>query len=211
MKSATSKRTAGSPYGVREPVQARARRTFEKILDATIRLLVAEGVDGLTTNKIADLAGINIATLYLYFTNKQSILLYLARRFENKRADSVEAHAKELRAGVDWRQWFLDSADSLVAFRLDEPGLLAVRKALMAFPEFHDFDHESTQRAADSITVGLQSVNPNLGYEKARTVAYVCTVSATAVLDQAFRTTPYDATAIEEFKLMIELYLESYL
>lgn len=206
---AAAKKTANALYGVREPIQARAHRTFEKILNATVRILVEDGVDNLTTNKVAAKAGVNIATLYLYFRNKESILLYLARRFEGKRAAYVEERAHELAVGEDWRAWFADSLDAMVAFRLHESGGLAVRRALKAFPEFHEFDHESTQRAADAQVRGLMAINPDLGHDKARAIAYLCTVAATAVLDEAFRVTPYDATIIEEFKSMALPYLSA--
>lgn len=52
------------------PRQARARAKVELILEATIRLLGREGLEGLeglTTNRIADVAGISIGTLrWLY-------------------------------------------------------------------------------------------------------------------------------------------------
>ena len=64
----------------RTPKQARATDTIETILEAAARILERDGIAGLTTNRIAERAGISIGTLYGYFPNKQSILLTMGRR-----------------------------------------------------------------------------------------------------------------------------------
>lgn len=56
------------------PQQARARATFDAILEAGTQLLAAEGYEAVTTNRVADIAGVSIGSLYEYFPNKQSII-----------------------------------------------------------------------------------------------------------------------------------------
>lgn len=194
-----------------EPVQARARVTFERILKVAIDILATEGVAALNTNKVAERAGINIATLYAYFPNKEGIVAHLGQRFEDKRATSIEEHAAELGASPDWRRWFADSIDSMVQFRIDEPGGLAVRQALMALPELRELDRMSTRRAIEAKLPGLMKLGPELTEEKARLISTVYTVTVTAVLDEAFLQTPYDQGAIEELKRMVFAYFETYL
>lgn len=64
----------------RKPVQARAADTVETIFEATARIIERDGPGALTTNRIAERAGVAIGTLYGYFPNKQAILLAMARR-----------------------------------------------------------------------------------------------------------------------------------
>ncbi len=64
----------------RAPRQARAREKIGLILDAAVRILDREGAAGLTTNRIAEVAGISVGTLYQYYANKQQVLEALARR-----------------------------------------------------------------------------------------------------------------------------------
>ncbi|MET3121234.1 AcrR family transcriptional regulator [Oxalobacteraceae bacterium GrIS 2.11] len=64
----------------RSPNQARARDKLELIYEASIRILNKQGLEGLTTNRIAEVAGISIGTLYQYFSNKQEILVALGQR-----------------------------------------------------------------------------------------------------------------------------------
>jgi AcrR family transcriptional regulator len=64
----------------RTPRQARAEGTIDAILDATFQLLEADGAAKLTTNHIAERAGVSIGTLYQYFGGKQDILAAIAQR-----------------------------------------------------------------------------------------------------------------------------------
>lgn len=196
---------------VREPIQSRSRATFERILQAAVDILGSEGLPALNTNRIAEAAGVNIATLYAYFAHKEAILAYLAHRFEDQRASSVEAHASELGQSPDWQQWFVDSIDSMVRFRVDEPGGLAVRQALMVLPDLHSLDEISTRRATEAKIPGLRRLAPDLTQARARAISQTYTVTATGVLDEAFRRTPYSRKIIREFKVMAIAYLGVYL
>jgi AcrR family transcriptional regulator len=64
----------------RTPSQARSRATVEAILDAAARILRRDGADRLTTNHVAEAAGVSVGTLYGYFPDKSAIMLALARR-----------------------------------------------------------------------------------------------------------------------------------
>ena len=64
----------------RRPQQRRARDTVEAVLDAVIRLLKREGSAAITTNRIAEVAGVSIGSLYQYFPDKQSIFTALHTR-----------------------------------------------------------------------------------------------------------------------------------
>lgn len=63
----------------RTPRQGRAEATVAAIFDATFQLLEAEGLDSLTTNRIAQRAGVSIGTLYQYFSGKSAILAAMAQ------------------------------------------------------------------------------------------------------------------------------------
>lgn len=62
------------------PKQARSRATVEIILEAGARILSDEGWAGFTTNKVADLAGVSIGSLYQYFPDKLSLVDAIRRR-----------------------------------------------------------------------------------------------------------------------------------
>ncbi len=56
------------------PVQSRSRQTVADILRATARIFVKEGFKRATTNRIAEVAGVSIGTLYQYFPSKEAII-----------------------------------------------------------------------------------------------------------------------------------------
>jgi AcrR family transcriptional regulator len=69
-----------SPNRRRQPTQSRAQVTVNAILDAVIRLLKRRGGSTLTTNSIAEAAGVSIGSVYQYFPNKVSIFIALHER-----------------------------------------------------------------------------------------------------------------------------------
>lgn len=64
----------------RLPQQSRSRRRVEMLLDATAQLVVEGGVESVSTRAIAERAGIPVASLYQYFSDKDAILLALVER-----------------------------------------------------------------------------------------------------------------------------------
>jgi len=62
------------------PVQERSRAMVEAILEAAARVFVADGLDGATTNRIAEVAGVSVGSLYQYFPNKQVLARALMQR-----------------------------------------------------------------------------------------------------------------------------------
>ena len=56
------------------PQQQRAIRTYEAILSATGELLQEVGLERISTNNIAERAGVTVPALYRYFPNKYAVL-----------------------------------------------------------------------------------------------------------------------------------------
>lgn len=54
--------------------QQRSRLTVDALLEATARILVKEGYDRASTNRIAEVAGASIGSLYQYFPNKEALV-----------------------------------------------------------------------------------------------------------------------------------------
>jgi AcrR family transcriptional regulator len=56
------------------PHQARSRATIEAILQAAAHILGRRGWAGMTTNAVAEAAGVSIGSLYQYFPNKLALV-----------------------------------------------------------------------------------------------------------------------------------------
>src|SRR5262245_2757752 len=68
------------------PRQPRAQATVEAILAATADLLEKSGYARLTTNHVAQRAGISIGSLYQYFPSKEALCHALAERHYRRHA-----------------------------------------------------------------------------------------------------------------------------
>lgn len=80
------------------PRQERAKRTYESILAAAAKLLVEVGVERISTNLIAEEAGITVPALYRYFPNKYAVINALGAGLMDKQAALFEEwQAKYLR------------------------------------------------------------------------------------------------------------------
>jgi AcrR family transcriptional regulator len=87
----------------REPKQRRSRETVEAILEAVHRVLKRHGVEAITTNRIAEAAGVSIGSLYQYFPDKRAIFTALHDRhvdgvrhvIERTMADCTSASLEE--------------------------------------------------------------------------------------------------------------------
>jgi AcrR family transcriptional regulator len=75
------------------PRQARSQATVDAIFDATIQVLLAEGLQRLTTIRVAERAGTSIGTLYQYYPNKQSLLYAVLQRHLRRIGEAVEKAA----------------------------------------------------------------------------------------------------------------------
>jgi len=93
----TKRRTTLSPK--KSPRQERSRATVEAILQAATDILIRQGASRLTTNRIADRAGVNIASLYQYFPGKHAIIAELRRRHVAEERAAVRRVLVERRGG----------------------------------------------------------------------------------------------------------------
>lgn len=62
--------------------QERSRHTVTTLLDATTRVLVKEGYDRASTNRIAAVAGVSIGSLYQYFPSKEALVAAVRERHQ---------------------------------------------------------------------------------------------------------------------------------
>lgn len=59
------------------PLQARSSATVQVILQAATRVLSKESLAGFNTNRIAEVAGVSVGSLYQYFPNKEALVTAL--------------------------------------------------------------------------------------------------------------------------------------
>ena len=85
----------------KKPQQRRSRVTIDAIFEATIQVLLANGLDKITTIQIADRAGVSVGSLYQYFPNKRALMAAVVKRHVGEVADATiaacnSAHGKTI-------------------------------------------------------------------------------------------------------------------
>lgn len=78
------------------PKQARSQVTVQAILTATTHILTEDGYDQLTTNRVAERAGVSIGSLYQYFPNKKALTFALAEHHANEMVELAKHHLEGL-------------------------------------------------------------------------------------------------------------------
>lgn len=73
------------------PRQQRSRDMVDRIVAAARDVLVADGYDRLTTNRVADRAGVSPGSLYQYFPDKVAIVEEVTARYVDRLAEDVVA------------------------------------------------------------------------------------------------------------------------
>ena len=73
----------------KKPVQERAKETVETIITATAHILDKEGFEKVSTNKIAEKAGISVGSLYQYFPTKDAIFAFMMDRYVQSQTDII--------------------------------------------------------------------------------------------------------------------------
>jgi AcrR family transcriptional regulator len=81
----------------KSPRQRRSRQTVDDLLDATARVLIRDGWDAASTNRIARAAGISVGSLYQYFPNKDALVVALTQRHAEQMLQMLARSAAELR------------------------------------------------------------------------------------------------------------------
>lgn len=119
----------------RLPQQPRARRTVERLLETTAVLLEEVGVDRVTTNLVAERAGLNIATLYTYFPNKYALIAALALDFAEAQIEAMRAYLRKADPARPWQEVHDELIDVLVEVNRGRTGAVALQRALVAVPE----------------------------------------------------------------------------
>jgi len=74
----------------KEPIQSRSRHMVQMLMRATARILVRDGYDALTTNRVAEEAGASVGSLYQYFPSKEALVAALLE-------DHLESTTRQLR------------------------------------------------------------------------------------------------------------------
>jgi AcrR family transcriptional regulator len=73
----------------KKATQARSRATVNALVEATARILVKEGFDKASTNRVAEVAGVSVGSLYQYFPSKEALVAAVIERHSEETSQTV--------------------------------------------------------------------------------------------------------------------------
>ena len=155
------------PPSPRPPLQARSRRSLQKILSAGVRLLEVEGPDALTVQAITREAGVSVGSFYARFQGKDDLLRFLGeealgdalRRWSEGVAE-IGASASAVDRDTSARSEAEKALDLLLPLFLDGPG-----RTLALLEGIQDPAPSRRRRFEEALAGELA---PRLGIETAR-------------------------------------------
>jgi AcrR family transcriptional regulator len=67
----------------KKPAQERSKETVRALLQAAARILEQEGYERTSVNRIADVAGVSVGSLYQYFPTKEALVAAVAHKLSD--------------------------------------------------------------------------------------------------------------------------------
>jgi AcrR family transcriptional regulator len=164
------------------PSSRRGRKTYERIFEATAELAAELGFEGVNTNLVASRAGVNIASLYRYFPNKQAIFAAISERLAANFKAEIKGLVAQIDAGRPWREAVADGMRLAAERRLNSPGERSIRIAIRLSPELQELDRLETN-AVSAMLADLMMRRSGAEPERAMLAARVAIEMAAAILD----------------------------
>lgn len=193
-----------------KPRQKRARKTRQKILDATLELLEESGIEKISTNLIARQAGVNIASLYKYFPDKYAILHELAQAFGQRQADLICAFLK----GANLQSSIKNVCDGLVDAVIEGTrggkALVQLQRSLIASPELLEAYRATNHEIGQALTPFLRQWGIELQGRALEMTMLCIGETFSALQDLALsRDANYDQAVVNELKLILSAYYQA--
>lgn len=151
----------------KEPRQERSRLMTETILEAAARVLVRDGLPAFTTNRVAEVAGVSVGSLYQYYPNKEAILFQLhARDMEEtwRMLDAVLSDATRTprqRVELAVRAFFESEAEEVPL----RTGLQRAEVYIADTPEFREIEDRVVARVHTFLREALPPGTRNLAFK----------------------------------------------
>jgi AcrR family transcriptional regulator len=211
-KSATAPRS-----GLRKlPTQARSRARVETILMAAGALLGEAGYDAVTTNMIAERAGVPVGSIYQFFETKDDIIVALVERFKQSihklAAEGLDADG----AARDRHAFVARLVEGIAAIQAEHSAFVCVFSGSQSHERVDGLARELRATLVGHLDRVFAEAFPRLGKaERSRMLAAWSDITGAMIasLDRARpgdRSKPADrAKFLEELKIILSAYLDA--
>ncbi len=153
---------------------------FIAVLDATERLIETRGIAALTTNHIAETAGVGIGSFYRYFGNKETAVAEVQRRRERRTIERVMSQLSEM-TDASLEEKIRVTVGALVG---PAQGGLTLRRELLDIPRCW-IDPTATEAEDELRRFLCQQIASFFTSEDAELIAFICMYAVERVIEAA--------------------------
>lgn len=191
----------------RTPQQARSRARLVRVLEAAERVLVDEGVEALTTTRIAAEAGVSVGSIYQYLPDRGAIIEALAAGYFTKLEAAMDDLVRSASA-QPWEDPVGVLIDAYAEIYRTEHGFRSLWFGSGLTEQTRAADREHKRRMADGIRRILLTLGLAEDDEALARSCHAAILAADALSQEAFRRdTKGDAALLDEAKIMLRGYL----
>lgn len=189
------------------PQQGRSKARVQAMYDAAVQILAADGVEGLSMNAIAERAGVPIGTVYQFFEDKAAVLDTIVERRNNAYA-VVLAEMRTMVQTHSWREIFDFVLERMIQRSRSNPAYVAIWTGHHLSPQMEREDDENVEATAAFLQLAISHQEGLIDSEELTIACRVATMSASALLQLAFRIDPNgDPDTLAQARRMVLLYL----
>ncbi|MEU5311360.1 TetR family transcriptional regulator [Streptomyces sp. NPDC021562] len=191
----------------RTPQQARSKARLARVLEAAERVLVAEGVQALTTTRVAAAAGVSVGSLYQYLPDRDAIVDALAAGYFAQ-LEAVMDDFVRVAAVERWPDPVGVLIDTYAGLYRREHGFRALWFGSGLTDRTREADREHKRRMAEGVRRVLLALGAADDTETLGRACHAAVLTADALAQEAFRRDAEGDTALlDEAKVMLRGYL----
>ncbi|WND03562.1 TetR/AcrR family transcriptional regulator [Temperatibacter marinus] len=148
------------------PTQKRAKETFDRILSIALDLIIKDGMNSLTTRKIAEAGNIPVGTVYRYFPNKKAILTQLYEKNTGSLREIVNTELVNENHEKDFKDRFYHLVKRTLDRHREQLPFAALEYVHVVFPETLDLKMDHRKKYNHTLSLLMLQHYPHIPLEK---------------------------------------------
>jgi len=194
----------------KQPTKARSRARVAAITSATAELLGEIGYDGLTTNLIAERAGVPVGTLYQFFRDKDDIVAELVARFKERIMGLVHEQLNAETLKRDRAAFVAALVEGIGRIQEENSAFVCIFSANQTNARFDDLGRELRQTLSRHLDHAFAAAFPTLDAAERRRMLATWADITGAMVSNFDRSIPGERKKLgNELKTVLGAYLDA--
>ena len=186
----------------KRPTTEKGWTTVNLMLDAALNVVIREGIREVSTRAVAREVGVNIATLYQYFEDIDSLLLAVALRDQSFRTVALAERTIELGETGDMREWLETTVEMLAIDVIQSGHHRAVVTIMQSVPAVRAVSTMAWETGARYMATGFAYRYGGDAHSYWLPITRAVQSAVRLVIDDAAESSPEDVQRIREVTQM---------